>query len=393
MSKLPIALSMRRPSHIRSPLTAGAIAVVAALVAAPAHAKRDEASADAPAVVFPKPEPSVLVQGWATVYDQDVDPLLDPAGYGDPEDDTGFKLRRARIGVGGKSDTIRYDVQFGYTTGFDQVRPPSSSSIQLISSDVAYRPVKGLWITGGYTAVPVSRDFLMGAGDLALGERAVGSQWMIPQRDMGVMVDGRLGEDRKGVRGRLRAGVFNGNQRLIGDDNSGKLVSVRAEGMVGPGDTYQTWGKVDGFTLGAAGSFWHNNNLSTSETAFSADLMMRVAGLAVLGEFISSTIAPTDTDIAPPGVLAETPRVGTIAQVGYSVGRVEPVVRWSSFDDHTELQDNGDVGIIEGGVTWHGPKDTVRAGAVYINRLELSAGEGATQIDNNSARLWFQLRI
>jgi len=391
-----MTLTLRSVGARRAPRALPLVAALAGLLAVPAvgHAKRGEAKAEGDGgAMFPKPEPSVLVQGWATVMDQDVDPLLDPAGYGDPEDDVGFKLRRARIGMGGKSDTIRYDLQFGYTSGFDQVRPPTSSSIQLIQGDVAYRPIKGLWVTGGYTVVPVSRDFLIGAGDLVLGERAVGSQWMIPQRDMGVMIDGRLGEGGDGFRGRLRAGAFNGNQRLTGDDNPGKLVSVRAEGMVGPGDTYETWGKVDGFTMGAAGSFWHNANLSTDETAFSGDVIIRVAGLAVLGEFISSTIKPTDSDISAPGVLEDTPRVGTIAQVGYSVWRLEPAVRWSSFDDHAELTDNGDVGILEGGVTWHGPKDVVRAGAVYVSRLELSAGEGATQIDNDSARLWFQLRI
>lgn len=343
--------------------------------------------------MFPKPEPSLLIQSWATLYDQDTDPVADPAGYGDPEDDLGFKLRRARIGLVGKSDVIRYDMQFGYASGFDAVRPPSSSSIQLIQGDVAYRPVKGLWIAGGFTAVPVSRDFLIGAGDMALGERSVGSQGLIPQRDMGIVADGRLGEDRDGFRGRMRVGVFNGNQLITGDDNPGKLVSARVEGMVGPGNTYETWGKVEGFTLGVAGNFWTNKGLSTEELAFGGDLMMRVEGFALMAEVVSSTVKPADATIAPPGVLEDTPRLGTVVQAGYSVWRVEPVARYSSFDDHRELDDNGDVATIEGGVTWHGPKDVVRAGALWISRLETKAGEGATQMDNDSARLWLQLRI
>ena len=34
----------------------------------------------------------MLVQVWGTVYDQDEDPMADPATYGDPEDDVGFKV-------------------------------------------------------------------------------------------------------------------------------------------------------------------------------------------------------------------------------------------------------------------------------------------------------------
>lgn len=367
-------------------LSAGLFGSGAAL--AGKRGERSESSA-----MFPKPEPELLIQSWATLYDQDADPVTDPAGYGDPEDDFGFKLRRARIGLGGKSDVIRYDLQFGYSSGFDAVRPPSSTSVQLIQGDVAYRPVKGLWVSTGFTAVPVSRDFLMGAGDMALGERAVGSQWMIPQRDMGVVIDGRLGEDRDGFRGRMRVGAFNGNQRILGDDNPGKLVSARVEGMVGPGNTYETWGKVDGFTLGVAGNFWTNKGLSTEELAFGGDLMLRVEGLAVMAEVVSSTIQPADSTIVPPGVLEDTPRLGTVFQAGYSVWRLEPVARYSSFDDHRELNDNGDIAIIEGGLTWHGPKDAVRAGAMWVSRLETKAGEGATQVDNDTARLWLQLRI
>ena len=41
------------------------------------------------------PTPVGLLQVWGTVWDQDVEPSTDPASYGDPEDDIGFKVRRA----------------------------------------------------------------------------------------------------------------------------------------------------------------------------------------------------------------------------------------------------------------------------------------------------------
>ena len=116
---------------------------------------------------------------------------------------------------------------------------------------------------------------------------------------------------------------------------------------------------------------------------------MRVAGLALLIEGHMSTITPQNTDLDLPGTLGETPRMGTVAQVGYSIKRWEPVVRFSTFDDHREFDDNGDIAIGEGGVVWHGKSDSIRAGALYVTRLELQ-GQPA---QNDSARLWMQLKL
>ena len=61
----------------------------------------------------PTPTPYLLVQSWATLYDQDESTLADPSGYGDPEDDIGFKLRRARAGFTGQSDMLQILDYFG----------------------------------------------------------------------------------------------------------------------------------------------------------------------------------------------------------------------------------------------------------------------------------------
>ena len=102
-----------------------------------------------------------------------------------------------------------------------------------------------------------------------------------------------------------------------------------------------------------------------------------------------ATLEPANTDIDVPGVFDTTPRLGTVAQLGYSVKRFEPVVRFSTFDDHREVDDNGDVAIGEAGVVWHGKKDAIRAGALYVTRQELQG----QAISNDSARLWMQLKL
>jgi hypothetical protein len=114
---------------------------------------------------------------------------------------------------------------------------------------------------------------------------------------------------------------------------------------------------------------------------------MRVEGLAVLGEIQMATLEPDDVDIVMPGVLDDTPRRGLVGQVGYSVWMLEPYVRYSSFDDHREIEDNGDVAELQGGVTWHGGDDMLRAGLAYLHRME----NGGTEAPNDTARLWMQL--
>lgn len=380
---------------------------VVALAAAPASASADEGPPAAAAKAgkegkkkgkkggksgVPAPTASGMLQVFGTLWDQDVDPVTDPASYGDPEDDPGFKIRRARIGLGADENGVRYDITVGYSSGYDAVAPSDSDSIQIISAEAGYRLTQGLWLQGGIQKVPVSRTFLMSASQLALGDRAVASNWSIPARDVGATLDGTLGSKKDGgFKGRMRVGAYNGNvtqnSTLRGDDNPGVLVAVRAEGMYGPGNTYRTWGEVDGFTIGFAGDFWSDKALSTSTMGYGGDVIIRVAGLAAVAEAHWHTIKPANSDLVGPGVLADTPRMGLTGQLGYSVWMLEPVVRYSMLDDHTEFEDNGDVAITEGGITWHSDADVVRAGLLYAHRAE----RGGTTLDNDTARVWMQL--
>ena len=168
-----------------------------------------------------------------------------------------------------------------------------------------------------------------------------------------------------------------------------KLMAARLEANLGSADTYETYGAVDGFTVGVAGDFWKDEDLATTTSGYGADLIARVSGLAVLVEGRVSTTAPTATDLDLPGVLAETPRRGALAQVGYTVGNYEPIVRVSTFDDHRDLEDSGDILEGMGGVTWHSEADVVRAGGGYVYRRE----SGGAPLDNDSARLWLQLKL
>jgi hypothetical protein len=350
-----------------------------------AVAEAGPVASDAPDLVAP-PELVALLQIWGTAWDMDEDPQADPATYGDPEDDVGFKLRRARVGIAGGEGTIGYALSVGAESRYDTL-DPASETVGLEDAFVLFRPYEAANVVVGLHKVPVGREQLVSSRELALSERAVLSEWIVPGRDVGVTGDWQIGV------GRVRIGTYNGNGSILGDDNVGLLFAGRFEIATGGDDAhdevYRTWGEVDGMRLGIAVDGLYDLDLATNEMAGGADAMLRAGGLAVLVEARMSQLSPADTTIAVPDVVATTTRTGALLQVGYTLGAWEPAVRGAWFDDAKALEDNGDVAEVSGGLGWHGEDDHVKAGLVYVTRLEL---QGAA-LDNDTARLWLQLAL
>lgn len=334
----------------------------------------------------PKPEPYLLVQTWATVFDQDESTLADPSGYGDPEDDVGFKIRRARAGFTGQNNMVRYSILLGMSTPYDGLIAHPDQDIQIVDANVGLRPLLGvpLWVTAGVQKMPVSREQIMSSTDLPLATRALSSNWMVPNRDTGIVARYKVGQNNG--KALIYGGVFNGNQSLFGDDNAGKMFVGRVDFTVGNAPTLQTYGVVDGVTIGIAADVVYNDGIATDELILGGDLIVRAQGLALLAEVRSGTLTPSDTTLDIPSVLSETDRFGYFAQVGYTVDSFELAARYSTFDDNTALDNAGDAGAMRAGVTWHSPGDNVRIGGGYQMRMET----GSDEISNDSAVLWMQ---
>jgi hypothetical protein len=325
-------------------------------------------------------EPVMLGQLWITAWDQDRDPQADPAGYGDPEDDPGFKIRRARLGAQGDlGKGFGYEVVFGAESPYD-VWSEGDTDIQLVDANVGWK--KGAFgVTVGQQKVPYSLEQLMSAGELIYTERAVATAHMAPGRETGLMAD----YSWKGLG--VQAGLFNGSGSFLGDDNIGFLSAGRLSYTLGSAEAARkTWGKVDGLVLSAGANGYYNDDLSTGTLCLGGDVLVRAAGLAVLLEGHHANLKPTHTDVAAPDVLDGTPRLGLTGQVGYSLGAFENAVRFSLFDDNTEVEDNGDVWELYGGTTVHLIDDHARLGVGYIHRHEMA---GQT-LPNETIRLWVQ---
>lgn len=344
-------------------------------------ARAEEGAAGASPV--PTPVPTALLQVWVTAYDMDEQGQADPGTYGDPEDDPGAKIRRARLAVAGENEQLRYAIELGVAPAYDALST-EDEDVQLVDGYLGWAPVKGLWLQAGVMKPPVSREQLMSSSQLVLAERAISSEWMVPSREAGVMVDWSAGQD---TRVRVRGGAYNGNGGIFGDDNTGKLFAGRAEVAFGPAKTYRTWGPEKGFTVGLGADGYYDADVSTRTAAAGADLMLRAAGFHLLAEGRFAQLQPANTDVQAPGVYAKTTRMGALAQVGYGIGPVEPAVRWSMFDDDTDSEDAGDAMEVTAGVTGHLLEDHVRVGGGYVLRLET----GGTSIANDTVRLWLSM--
>ena len=336
---------------------------------------------------LPAPEPYVLLHTWATVWDTDEDHTADPAGYGDPEDDIGFKIRRARIGMSGKNDQWQYAVIVGTSAPYDALYSSNEGSIDIVDANIGYRVREGLWVTGGMQKAPISREALMSSQRLPLGERVVASEWLVPSRDAGVLAEYRGGSDT--MQARVSVGAFNGNGSLETDDNVGKLFAGRGELIFGEANPYRTFGAVDGTTFAIAVDGWRNDDIATDTTGFGADMMLRVSGLSVMAEGRMASLGPDNTDVEQPGVLSETRRLGGLGQVSYTINRVEPAVRFSMYDDDMDAEDNGDVAEVMAGTTWNSKGANMRLGGGYVYRMEL----GGATVSNDTVRLWWLMRI
>jgi len=314
--------------------------------------------------------PSLLIQSWFTAWDQDQKGQTDPSGYGDPEDDAGFKVRRARAGFEGTDGELYYGVVFGMGAPADGILG-GDDTLEVVDAYGGWNIHRHLGVTVGVQKVPFGREALIAASELTFQERSVASNHLTPGRELGAVAEVR--PEHLG----LSLGAFNGNGSILGDDNTGFLLAARAEYDRALGDGM--------LSVGANGLY--DAGLATEELGLGVDLEVALGSIAFLMEGIAVRLEPTNTDISSPAVLGTTQRIGGHVQVGVNVAQWQPALRVEYFDDDRDADDNGDIlhGIV--GITGRFAEDRVRAGAGFVHRHEL---EGQS-LSNDTARIWLQL--
>jgi hypothetical protein len=338
--------------------------------------------------------PMAQLDLWATLWDQDEQDQADASGYGDPEHDPGFTIRRARFGLSGTNGAIRYGLLAGVSAPYDALST-RQTSMQLVDAYAGYTMDNAFGATqflAGVSKVYFSREMMMSSTDLIFLERAVGTSWLNPNRDAGVTAIQDLDFGDSGTTLRLSVGTYNGNSDIFADTDPGLLYISRLE--ITHGDSYKTWSKEPGnaFGLGIAGLI--NDEVATSTKAANIDFLARVGALALLGEATYSVIAPADSTVTTPAVPAETKRLGMMLQasayipMGEELG-LEPAFRIATYDDANHIKDNGDVSIMHGGLSVRDIVSGLDLGGAFIHRIER---EGRS-VKNDTLRLWVQTHL
>jgi len=328
------------------------------------------------------PVPVGLLQLWGTVYDMDQDPQADASGIGDPEDDTGLKVKRARVGFQDTAGPLIYRLTLGVSAPYDGYNH-EGEEIGIVDAVMGYRIAPSFVLQAGRSKVPFSRDQIIGAADLTFQERGLGAEYIVPDRALGVLGIGLFGPAK------VQLGLFNSSSDLFGDDSAGKTAVLRAEAAIGERDTYAFWGGTGrGASVGFGLSGLWTDDVTTRTFAAGGDVLFRVRGLAMMIDGSWAKVAPFDSTEGVPGVLADTTRMAITTQISYSIGIVEPAVRFSGYDDSSL----GQYGHILAGVVLHGGTnpagyDRFRVGAGYELRLEEQV------IPNDTVRLWTQVKF
>lgn len=329
------------------------------------------------------PRPVGILQLWGTVYDFDQDPQADASGIGDPEDDAGIKVKRLRLGFQDMNGPLVYRLTVGLSSPFDGYNA-GEEDIQVIDAVAGYQVAPWFTVQMGRSKVPFSRDQIMGASDLTFQERGLGAEYIVPDRALGVVAVGNFKPAK------VQVGLFNSGNDLFGDNNPGKTVVARAEASLGERDTYAFWGGPGkGASVGFGASGLWTDDLSTRTFAAGADVLFRVAGLAMMVDGSWAMVSPMNTDIAEPGVLTPTTRLSLTTQASYTfLGILEPSVRFTAYSDESL----GKYGQLLAGLVLHGGTNLVgydrfRIGAGYVLRLE------EQKFPNDTVRIWTQVRI
>lgn len=339
------------------------------------------------------------LQTWVTLWDQDVDPQADPATYGDPEADPGFAIARARLGIdgflptGGAAGQLDYALSLGVAAPYDAISD-TDVDVQLVDAFGRWALPSSVGLTSlslGVQRVPFSREAMISSADLVFQERAVGTNWLLPGREVGAQASQSLSlsDDPEGNQLLLRFGAFNGNGALFGDVDPGLLAVARLELIVG--DAYRTWSPELEPALGIGVAGLLDADAATNTRSLQADLLARYSVVTLLGEVVTSTITPNQTDVAAPDVLVGTDRLGWLGQLSVFVptqgtSGLELAGRYATFDDAVALDNNGDVGILHAGATYRSLLDQVDLGLAFIHRIEADAAP------NDTLRLTAQIR-
>jgi len=311
---------------------------------------------------------------------------------GDPADAAGARLRRARVGVKGWA--------WG-TTEFELSLQAVSGGVELLDGWVAYRGFTGISFVVGARKVPYSRFAMNGAGDGALADRPLGVRAMAPFRQVGLTIEGDVGNGilrwaLGAYNGFTRSQSFNEGYRetaaLTGNRFTRLAYVARAElAPLGPvGDGLPDFARK-GLRIGVGGGFYFDDGKTVETLGYEIDLILKTCGFHFIAEFLSDTAEPSNQPASDPAIPGSVSRMALAAEAGYLlVGETLGITaRFELLDDNTDLDNNGDQIAVTGGLQYYLQRQHLKAQLEFTHREEL---EGVS-LANDSLMLQVQFEL
>ncbi len=311
---------------------------------------------------------------------------------GDPADAPGVRLRRARLGVSGWAWGM---------VDWELSMQASSGGMELLDAWVGYRGLTGIGFVVGARKVPFSRFAMMGAGDSALVDRPLGVQAMAPFRQVGMTVEGDIGN---GILN-WSLGVYNGfarNQSF----NEGFKETTALEGNrftrlayvahaslapLGPlGEGLADFSR-GGPRVGLGGSFYYDDGKTVGTLGLAANLVYKHCGFHFVAEYLYDSAEPTTNPTTDATVPAEVSRQALIAELGYLLiaDELGLTARFELLDDNMDLDNAGDQIVVAGGLQYYFHRQHLKAQLEYTHRSELDG----PSLDNDSLVLQVQFEL
>lgn len=311
---------------------------------------------------------------------------------GDPAESPGFRLRRARVGFAGSAwgDTD-YELSLQATPG----------GIDLLDAWVAWRGITSLAVIGGARKVPFSRFALNSASASALIDRPLGVRAMAPFRQVGLTVEGDVGD---GIL-QWAVGVYNGFVRSTTfHEGYGEATALQGNrftnlayvgrldlapfGPIGKGLADLDRGSFRG-ALG--GAVYYDDGKTVQTLGWEVDLLIKVAGLHFAAELIMDSAEPATQPTTGGAIPTSIARMSATVEVGYVIlpEQLGVTVRGELLDSDTDVDNNGDELVVTGGVQYYFHRHHAKAALEFTHREELNG----VALDNDSLLLQLQFGL
>jgi len=310
---------------------------------------------------------------------------------GDPAEQTGLRLRRARFGVAGWAYGV---MDYALT-----VEGTGDGAAELLDAWIGYRHFPLANLIFGVRKMPFSRYALLSSKRSTLSERPLSSTAMSPFRQVGLSLEGNLG----GGLLKYQAGIYNGFERGSSfyagytqpkafDGNRyeqlayGGRLSMQPFGSIGSDIADLDCGPLR-VSLGT--SMFVVNGSTNRVSAWETDIALKVRGFHFVAEYLADTAEPTEQPETDAGVPVELNRMSVVAEMGFMLisHRLAFAARGEWIDDNVEIEDAGDALVVAGGLQYYWHRHHLKAQLDYTHREELHG----LAIDNDS--LVFQLQF